>query len=34
VGLRKGLDPDTPKNLSRVVTLHRDGDDPAKRRGT
>jgi glutamine---fructose-6-phosphate transaminase (isomerizing) len=34
VGLRKGLDPDTPKNLSRVVTLHRDGDDPAKGRGT
>ena len=33
VGLRKGLDPDTPKNLSRVVTLRRDGDDPAKRRG-
>ncbi len=33
VGLRKGLDPDTPKNLSRVVTLRRDGDNPAKRRG-
>jgi glutamine---fructose-6-phosphate transaminase (isomerizing) len=33
VGLRKGLDPDTPKNLSRVVTLRRDGDAPAKRRG-
>jgi glucosamine--fructose-6-phosphate aminotransferase (isomerizing) len=32
VGLRKGLDPDTPKNLSRVVTLGRDGDDPVKRR--
>jgi glucosamine--fructose-6-phosphate aminotransferase (isomerizing) len=32
VGLRKGLDPDTPKNLSRVVTLGGDGDDPAKRR--
>jgi len=31
-GLRKGLDPDTPKNLSRVVTLGRDGDDPVKRR--
>jgi glucosamine--fructose-6-phosphate aminotransferase (isomerizing) len=33
VGLRKGLDPDTPKNLSRVVKLRRDGDDPAKRKG-
>jgi glutamine---fructose-6-phosphate transaminase (isomerizing) len=33
VGLRKGLDPDTPKNLSRVVTLGRDGDDPAKKKG-
>jgi glutamine---fructose-6-phosphate transaminase (isomerizing) len=32
VGLRKGLDPDTPKNLSRVVTLGRDGDGPVKRR--
>ena len=31
-GLRKGLDPDTPKNLSRVVTLGRDGDGPVKRR--
>jgi glucosamine--fructose-6-phosphate aminotransferase (isomerizing) len=33
VGLRKGLDPDTPKNLSRVVTLGRDGDNPVKRSG-
>jgi glucosamine--fructose-6-phosphate aminotransferase (isomerizing) len=32
VGLRKGLDPDTPKNLSRVVTLGQDGDGPVKRR--
>jgi glucosamine--fructose-6-phosphate aminotransferase (isomerizing) len=32
VGLRKGLDPDAPKNLSRVVTLGRDGDGLAKRR--
>jgi glucosamine--fructose-6-phosphate aminotransferase (isomerizing) len=32
VGLRKGLDPDAPKNLSRVVTLGRDGDGPVKRR--
>jgi glucosamine--fructose-6-phosphate aminotransferase (isomerizing) len=31
-GLRKGLDPDKPKNLSRVVTLGRDGDSPVKRR--
>jgi glutamine---fructose-6-phosphate transaminase (isomerizing) len=31
-GLCKGLDPDTPKNLSRVVTLGRDGDGPVKRR--
>jgi len=33
VGLSKGLDPDTPKNLSRVVTLGGDGDDPVKGRG-
>jgi glucosamine--fructose-6-phosphate aminotransferase (isomerizing) len=31
VGLRRGLNPDAPKNLSRVVTLGRDGDDPVKR---
>src|SRR5260370_7172275 len=29
-GLRKGLDPDTPKNLTRVVTLDPAGDPPAK----
>ena len=31
-GLRKGVDPDTPKNLSRVVTLGRNSDGPVKRR--
>jgi glutamine---fructose-6-phosphate transaminase (isomerizing) len=33
VGLRKGLDPDAPRNLSRVVRLNGDGNDPLKRRG-
>jgi glucosamine--fructose-6-phosphate aminotransferase (isomerizing) len=32
VGLRKGLDPDTPKNLSRVVTLDPNGSGAVKRR--
>jgi glucosamine--fructose-6-phosphate aminotransferase (isomerizing) len=33
VGLRKGLNPDAPKNLSRVVTLDPNGSGAAKRRG-
>jgi glutamine---fructose-6-phosphate transaminase (isomerizing) len=32
VGLRKGLDPDTPKNLSRVVTLDPNGSGAVKRK--
>jgi len=32
-GLRKGLNPDAPKNLSRVVTLDPNGSGAAKRRG-
>jgi glutamine---fructose-6-phosphate transaminase (isomerizing) len=32
VGLRKGLDPDTPKNLSRVVTLDPNGSGAMTRR--
>jgi glucosamine--fructose-6-phosphate aminotransferase (isomerizing) len=32
-GLRKGLNPDAPKNLSRVVTLDPDGGGAVKRRG-
>jgi glutamine---fructose-6-phosphate transaminase (isomerizing) len=32
-GLRKGLNPDTPKNLSRVVTLGPNGSGAVKRRG-
>jgi glutamine---fructose-6-phosphate transaminase (isomerizing) len=32
VGLRKGLDPDTPKNLTRVVTLDPNGSRAVKRR--
>jgi glucosamine--fructose-6-phosphate aminotransferase (isomerizing) len=32
-GLRKGLNPDAPKNLTRAVVLGSDGDTPAKRRG-
>ncbi len=33
VGLRKGLNPDTPKNLTRAVVLSPDRRRPAKRRG-
>jgi glutamine---fructose-6-phosphate transaminase (isomerizing) len=33
VGLRKGLNPDVPKNLSRVVTLDPNGSGAVKRRG-
>jgi glutamine---fructose-6-phosphate transaminase (isomerizing) len=33
VGLRKGLNPDAPKNLSRVVTLDPNGSGALKRRG-
>jgi len=33
VGLRKGLNPDAPKNLSRVVTLDPHGSGTVKRRG-
>ncbi|MGB8493785.1 MAG: SIS domain-containing protein [Candidatus Acidiferrum sp.] len=33
VGLRKGLNPDAPKNLTRAVVLSPDGNRPAKRRG-
>jgi len=33
VGLRKGLNPDAPKNLTRAVVLAPDGRGPAKRRG-
>jgi len=33
VGLRKGLNPDAPKNLTRAVVLSSDGNRPAKRRG-
>jgi glucosamine--fructose-6-phosphate aminotransferase (isomerizing) len=32
VGLRKGLDPDTPRNLSRVVTLDGNGSGAVTRR--
>ena len=32
VGLRKGLNPDAPKNLTRAVVLAADGHRPAKRR--
>src|SRR5713226_7105376 len=32
-GLRKGLNPDAPKNLSRVVTLDPNGSGAVKRRG-
>lgn len=34
IGLRKGLNPDAPKNLSRVVTLPADNAPPSKRRDT
>jgi len=33
VGLRKGLNPDAPKNLTRAVVLSHVGNRPAKRRG-
>jgi len=33
IGLRKGLNPDAPKNLSRVVTLPADKRRPTQRRG-
>jgi len=33
VGLRKGLNPDAPKNLTRAVVLEPDGNHTAKRRG-
>jgi glucosamine--fructose-6-phosphate aminotransferase (isomerizing) len=33
VGLRKGLNPDTPKNLTRAVVLDARNGAPAKRRG-
>jgi glucosamine--fructose-6-phosphate aminotransferase (isomerizing) len=33
VGLRKGLNPDAPKNLTRVVTLDPNGSGAVKRRG-
>jgi glucosamine--fructose-6-phosphate aminotransferase (isomerizing) len=33
VGLRKGLNPDAPKNLSRVVTLDPNGSGAVNRRG-
>jgi glucosamine--fructose-6-phosphate aminotransferase (isomerizing) len=33
IGLRKGLNPDAPKNLTRAVVLGSNGSAPAKRRG-
>ncbi len=33
IGLRKGLNPDAPKNLTRAVVLGSDGNRPPKRRG-
>lgn len=33
IGLRKGLDPDAPKNLTRAVVLRSDGNRPPKRSG-
>lgn len=33
IGLRKGLNPDAPKNLTRAVVLSPGGNRPAKRRG-
>src|SRR5208337_4228275 len=33
IGLRKGLDPDAPKNLTRAVVLRSDGKRPPKRSG-
>jgi len=33
IGLRKGLNPDAPKNLTRAVVLGSNGSRPPKRRG-
>jgi glucosamine--fructose-6-phosphate aminotransferase (isomerizing) len=33
IGLRKGLNPDAPKNLTRAVVLDSNGSKPPKRRG-
>jgi glutamine---fructose-6-phosphate transaminase (isomerizing) len=33
IGLRKGLNPDAPKNLTRAVVLGSNGGEPPKRRG-
>ena len=33
IGLRKGLNPDAPKNLTRAVVLGSNGNAPAQRRG-
>jgi len=33
VGLRKGFNPDAPRNLTRAVVLPFDGKPPAKRSG-
>jgi hypothetical protein len=33
IGLRKGLNPDAPKNLTRAVVLGSNGSKPRKRRG-
>jgi glucosamine--fructose-6-phosphate aminotransferase (isomerizing) len=33
IGLRKGLNPDAPKNLTRAVVLGSNGSAPPKRRG-
>jgi glutamine---fructose-6-phosphate transaminase (isomerizing) len=33
IGLRKGLNPDAPKNLTRAVVLGSNGSSPLKRRG-
>jgi glutamine---fructose-6-phosphate transaminase (isomerizing) len=33
IGLRKGLNPDAPKNLTRAVVLGSNGNAPTKRRG-
>jgi glucosamine 6-phosphate synthetase-like amidotransferase/phosphosugar isomerase protein len=33
IGLRKGLNPDAPKNLTRTVVLGSNKSSPSKRRG-
>jgi hypothetical protein len=33
IGLRKGLNPDAPKNLTRAVVLSSDRNRPSKRSG-